>query len=830
MFQVERQSQVVGRVPSPGAVLSRITHHASRILCLLVFIGVHSWFTASAFSQTNIYATLTVTNVIGITNGNSFTVAGSPFIVTNSTSSLRYIAPTNTAGGAATNIFNKLAAALTNNYFVNYGSPTSIVVRPFTGGSVSLTASTNWAIVRFTTNTSIAGGIKASNVIGSSFTLLGSSPETITNWSQIGGGGGGGDISTASSNNMVAAWTASDASSSNALAAASGIVNATTPISAINTNLLKFYGGNTSLVDNVTLTYNAVFDGYSNTPAANKRLGFISPVNGHGVFTNNNGFMASNTVVGYTGFQTWSNISFPSNVNFSAEFVMSVATSNTAAMLQSSTMNYGQFGWGFWEPTTFGNPLSTPGLFPVKVSADGLYWKIGTAPSKILGLTGGAARDPALLPRVNGWDVLTYTTNSIATVVTNIVGSVTNVYPAQTNSSAITLLISSNMLDWRFLTNLTFFKTNESIPSTNASHWEGKACVVGPQVWLVTATCTNASKDNFELRIRTTSTNDFPYNWSEPIVLNQNTYSNLIDGTPYFTGTNVIMAAKDNSTTFAVIGTFASTNPASTFTWTINNPGSPVWGGGWEGLNWHTFYGTNGLKTYGLSQRFYQGPSRGNGGDSFVTGLAISTNPAANGFWSGMTNIYVPRGPQGEYLQNFQLRDLNTAEERDQAEAIINQQSGNYGMLGIFPAKPSTTQFTLFGWPYVEAAANPIPGNFAGVWLAPGSGVGFYGLSDGTNYLSASAYNRAQTNAARMPNSIDVLAYTSNSIMPLVPVRLLSSLTVASNTVAGYTQPTTNGLSSQGGVTGCNGTNWWTVLRDSAGVLTTNKVTLTPWP
>ena len=181
-----------------------------RLTFLLVFIGVHSWFTASAFAQTNIYATLTVTNVLGITNGNSLTVAGTSFLVTNSTVSVRYISPTNTAGAAATNLANKLAAALTNQYFVSYGSPTSIVVRPFTGGSVSLTTSTNWAIVRFATNTGLAGGIKVSNVIGSSFTLLGSSPETITNWSQIGGGSGGGDISTPSSNNIVAQILAGD--------------------------------------------------------------------------------------------------------------------------------------------------------------------------------------------------------------------------------------------------------------------------------------------------------------------------------------------------------------------------------------------------------------------------------------------------------------------------------------------------------------------------------------------------------------------------------------------------------------------------------------------
>lgn len=58
----------------------------------------------------------------------------------------------------------------------------------------------------------------------------------------------------------------------------------------------------------------------------------------------------------------------------------------------------------------------------------------------------------------------------------------------------------------------------------------------------------------------------------------------------------------------------------------------------------------------------------------------------------------------------------------------------------------------------------------------------------------------------------------------------LGPLTANGGYIFPYLQPTTNGLTSQGGIVGCNGTNYWSVLRDSGGVLTTNKFTLTTWP
>lgn len=56
------------------------------------------------------------------------------------------------------------------------------------------------------------------------------------------------------------------------------------------------------------------------------------------------------------------------------------------------------------------------------------------------------------------------------------------------------------------------------------------------------------------------------------------------------------------------------------------------------------------------------------------------------------------------------------------------------------------------------------------------------------------------------------------------------TITATNGFISSNLQPTTNGLGSQGGIIGCNGTNWWTVMRNSAGGLATNKLTLEAWP
>lgn len=149
-------------------------------------------------AQSNITATLTVTNVAGITNGNCITNGGLAFLVTNSAFSLRYIAPTNTARKGATNIYNKLSAALTNLYAsITWGTPTSIVFRTFTGGTNALSINTGWGTLSLATNATV-GGISASNITAKSITLNGSN---ITSWSQIGGSGGGGTNYTINNTN-----------------------------------------------------------------------------------------------------------------------------------------------------------------------------------------------------------------------------------------------------------------------------------------------------------------------------------------------------------------------------------------------------------------------------------------------------------------------------------------------------------------------------------------------------------------------------------------------------------------------------------------------------
>jgi hypothetical protein len=61
-------------------------------------------------------------------------------------------------------------------------------------------------------------------------------------------------------------------------------------------------------------------------------------------------------------------------------------------------------------------------------------------------------------------------------------------------------------------------------------------------------------------------------------------------------------------------------------------------------------------------------------------------------------------------------------------------------------------------------------------------------------------------------------------------IQVNSNMVAVGNHVGLYTQPSTNGLSGQGGAIGCNGTNWWTVFRDSGGGLATNKISLGAWP
>ena len=74
-------------------------------------------------------------------------------------------------------------------------------------------------------------------------------------------------------------------------------------------------------------------------------------------------------------------------------------------------------------------------------------------------------------------------------------------------------------------------------------------------------------------------------------------------------------------------------------------------------------------------------------------------------------------------------------------------------------------------------------------------------------------------------------ALASFSETPTGYEALLPGTTISTNGfVFLMQQPNTNGFGGQGGIMGCNGTNWWTLQRDSAGVLTTNKLTLTTWP
>lgn len=154
-----------------------------------------------AFAQTTVTATITVTNAVGTTNGHTLTVAGTTYRWTNGTPlTLSYIRSTNTAAKAATNLYGKLATAVTNRYLVRYGSSTSLELQSYIGQIVSATISTGWATLTFVTNTAGNASLGASNVFANSFTLIGDS--TITTWPT----GGGGSATNAISNTNGAGY------------------------------------------------------------------------------------------------------------------------------------------------------------------------------------------------------------------------------------------------------------------------------------------------------------------------------------------------------------------------------------------------------------------------------------------------------------------------------------------------------------------------------------------------------------------------------------------------------------------------------------------------
>lgn len=155
---------------------------------ILLFLSLN----LPARGQSTVTATITVDTAP--TNGQTLTIAGTVFRWTNNPVTLAQIATTNTAAKSATNLYTKLASAVTNRYLVRYGSATSVTLQSYVGQIVSASASAGWATVTFSTNT--AAGL----TLGAEYLRL--NGVTIHDWTDIGTGSATNAIGTVKTNGV----------------------------------------------------------------------------------------------------------------------------------------------------------------------------------------------------------------------------------------------------------------------------------------------------------------------------------------------------------------------------------------------------------------------------------------------------------------------------------------------------------------------------------------------------------------------------------------------------------------------------------------------------
>ncbi len=126
---------------------------------ILALIAV-ALLAASAHASDLITATITVTNAIGTTNGQTLTVNGNTRTWTNAVSSpATQILTNNTANKAATNLFNHIALAPFTGLTLTRASTNQIILRGLPGGVLDVTLSADWGIVSFATNTLTAATV-----------------------------------------------------------------------------------------------------------------------------------------------------------------------------------------------------------------------------------------------------------------------------------------------------------------------------------------------------------------------------------------------------------------------------------------------------------------------------------------------------------------------------------------------------------------------------------------------------------------------------------------------------------------------------------------------
>ena len=734
-------------------------------LFLLLLVSAFR-FPLSAFPQSNITASVTVTNALGITNGHTFTVGATTWTVTNSSLSARYIYPTNTAPKAATNLYNKVSNALTNRYFFAYGSPTNFTIRTRSVAdtlSASLTGS--WGIIVITTNAAGGASVGASNITVTRLTFADGTYQTtaggsgsgfstnvpnlqVTNSIVIGtnnyaisnvgaqsyfsgpinaplftGSGAGLDSINAAANGLATTASVTTVSNqtytaSNALAIASNIRRYPVVSFTGDTNYLFTWGGTTSLFQNITFTWNGTIGGHTNTPAANKRIFYINSA-GFGQFTNVNAVLVTNISAGFSGRYTNTGVGY----GFIAEYRYSLPVTNYSDAPYFNQTNASYFGYGFYGGIPFFQTNVSRKAFPVLITADGQTINVGSAMA--VEARDGVLRDPSISERYNGHYLLACTTNLFD--------------GAGFGSPALELRVGTKLGYFSHFTNLSFVPTNYSVHPTNMRTWKASFAQIAGQVWMAAGVSTNNGV-SFETWIRTTPTNNFPFGgFTEPVVLNQfqTTYTNLVDGTLKSFGSNMCFAVPDIGAGLIMrMGYFQTTNPSSPFMWTSTADASG-WGSGVESPYWFEYFTPDGQKVTGLGM-VYGLSDYGGRGDAFTRKVAIVTNfnpleTMAQQLWSGLKHVNNPDSPDGlGYLQNIIPIQISSTDESDQVNELVAPVQQRSGSVALYPESIYFTNLygvSKFGWPAALNAAMPdtntpwvghfIPRSGQGMWFTP---------------------------------------------------------------------------------------------------------------
>ena len=417
----------------------------------------------------------------------------------------------------------------------------------------------------------------------------------------------------------------------------------------------------------------------------------------------------SNTALTGT-WLTWSNTNVPPTI----EYVLNVPVTNTVYGPYFNPTNQDYFGLIFFGGIGFTQTNVTRDAYYARMTADGKILTLGAA-VPVKGLTGNV-RDPSISKRYNGYRLMGLTTNRFD--------------GAGFGSPAVELKISGGFNDWRTFTNLSFVPTNYSIHPTNMRTWKVSFADDGDKVWLTAGVSTNNGV-SFAQWIRTTPKASFPFGgFSEPVMVNQSGYSNIVDGTLLWCKTNMVLCAVDAAANTTIqFGYFQTTNPASPFTWTLTGDHSG-WLSGFEAPTFTEYTTTEGTTVTVLSA--YKHMDAYTAADGYMRKLASITNfnPTATTAWSTLTHAAVnPRAPNGlGYAQNWIPQQPETQEELDQMNALVPP---TYPLVGRIPIYPPQDEFTnqyggsLYGFPSERNASFPISNIMVGVEV-PGSGSGYY--------------------------------------------------------------------------------------------------------